>query len=67
MGFKAHHEIEQKPSSNRMRAVVMSEFCVRDGIGPGYGIISAVDLEIGFNFLVDTFSFSVSITKLVDL
>ena len=42
-----------------MRAVTMSEFGVGDIIGPGSGVISTEDSEVGFDFLVYSFSCSI--------
>ena len=61
MGFISHHEIEWGLIGNRMRAVIVSEFCVRNVIGPRYGVISAKDLKISFDFLVYSFSLSIGL------
>ena len=59
MGFISHHEIERGLIRDGVRAVIMSEFCVGDRFGPGCGIIAAEDTKVGFDFLVDLFSFAV--------
>ena len=61
MGFISHHEIERGLICDRVRAVVVGEFCVGDRFGPRCGIIAAEDTEIGLDFLVDSFSFAVGL------
>ena len=58
-GFISHHEIERRLIRDGMRAVIMSEFCVGDRFGPRCGIIAAEVAKVGFDFLVDSFSFAV--------
>ena len=61
MGFISHHEIERELVRDRMRAVIMSEFCVGDRFGPRCGVIAAKDTEVGFNFLIDSFRFAIGL------
>ena len=44
-----------------MRAVIMSKFCVGDRFRSRCGIIAAEDMEVGFNFLVDSFCFAIGL------
>ena len=60
MRLISHHEEEWQLVSDRMRSVIMSEFCQSDMLCPGSGVGAAKDLQICFNFLVDLFSFSIS-------
>ena len=39
----------------------MGEFCMEAQLCPQSGIVSTEDLEIGFNFLIDSFSFSIGL------
>ena len=58
-GFISHHEIERGLVSDGVRAVIVGEFRVGDGFRPRCRVIAAEDTEVGFNFLVDSFSFAV--------
>ena len=53
--------IERGLIGDRMRAVIVSEFCVGDQFGPRCGIIAAKDTKVGFDFLVDSFCFTVGL------
>ena len=53
MRFIPHHEKEWGLGSDRVWVVVVGKL--------GIGIISTEDLKVGFNFLVDLFSFSVGL------
>ena len=61
MGFISHHEIERRLIGDGVRAVVVGEFCVGDRFGPRCGIIAAKDTEVGFDFLINSFSFAIGL------
>ena len=44
-----------------MGAVIVREFCVGDLVGPRTWVRSAEDLKVHFNFLIDTFCFTVGL------
>ena len=56
MRFISYHKIEQGLICDRVGAVVVGEFCVRDLISPGTRVASTEDLKVYFNLLVDMFS-----------
>ena len=58
-GFISHYEIERELVRDGMRVVIVSEFCMGDRFGPRCRIIAAEDTKVGFNFLVDSFSFTI--------
>ena len=39
----------------------MGKFSVGNGVGPSGGLVSTENAEVCFNFLVDAFSFSISL------
>ena len=43
MGFISHHEIEWQLVGNRVRAVVVHEFCMGNFVSPGSGVRSTKD------------------------
>ena len=59
MGFISHHEIEWQLVGNGVRVVVVHEFCMGDFVSPGGRVRSTKDPQIGFDFLVDLFCFSI--------
>ena len=59
MGFISYHKIEWQLVGNGMGAVVVCEFCMGNFVNPGSRIRSTKDPQIGFNFLVDLFCFSI--------
>jgi len=61
MGFIAHDEIEGGLASDGVRVVVVGEFGQRDLFGPRRQVCSTEDVEVGFDFLVNLFGFSVSL------
>ena len=58
MGFISHHEVERQLVGDRVRVVVVCEFCMGNFVSPGSRVRSTEDPQIGFNFLVDLFCFS---------
>jgi len=44
-----------------MDAVIISEFCEREIFDPGVGVFTAVNAEIGFEFLIHLFSLAISL------
>ena len=61
MGFVSHHEVEGGLTGGGVRAVIVGEFGVRKSFGPRRRVGTAEDAEIGFYFLVDTFSLSIGL------
>ena len=59
MGFISHHEIEQRLTSDGVRAVVVGKFSVRDFVCPGTRVGPAEDLKVCFNLLVNMFCFTI--------
>ena len=59
MRFIPHYKIEQVLVHDRMMAVIVGKFCLRDFIGPGTRVVSTEDLKVCFDLLVDMFSFVV--------
>ena len=59
MGFISHHKIEWRLVGDRMGVMIVCEFCMENFVSPGGGVRFTEDSQIGFNFLVDSFSFSV--------
>ena len=58
-GFISHHEVKQRLVGDRVRAVVVCKFSMGDRFGPECRIIATEDSEIGFNFLVYLFCFTI--------
>ena len=65
MGFISHHEVEWRLVGDKVKVVVVHEFHMGNFISPGHGVRSTKDPQIGFNFLVDLFSFSIGL-RVVD-
>jgi len=61
MGFITHHEVKGRLTGDGVRVVVVGELGVRDLLRPGRGVGATEDAEIGFYFLVDSFSFSIGL------
>ena len=61
MGFVSHHEEEWQLVGYGVRAVVVGEFGKGDVLSPGSWVRAAEDSKISFYFLVNTFSFPVSL------
>ena len=61
MEFISHHEIEWELAGDGVRAVIVSEFGMRDIISPRSRIVSTEDLKTYFNFLVYLFSLSIGL------
>ena len=59
MGFISHHEIEWQLAGDRMRAVIVCKFHIGNFVSPGSGVRSTKDSQVGLNFLIDLFSFSI--------
>ena len=57
VGFISHHEKEWGLGSGRVWVVVVGKFHIGYRLCPQGGVISTEDLEVGFSFLVDSFSF----------
>ena len=61
MGFISHHEIEWRLIGDGVRVVIVCEFSMGDGFRPGCVIIATEDSEVGFDFLVYSFGFTVGL------
>ena len=58
-GFIPHHEVEWQLVGDRVGVVVIYEFCMGNFVSPGSGVRFTEDPQIDFNFLVDSFHFSI--------
>src|SRR6267154_2477940 len=58
-GFKTHHQIEGGCIARIVFLLVMDEFCHREVVSPFCWFVSAVDPEVGFKFLIQTFCLAV--------
>ena len=61
MGFISHHEEEWQLVGDGVRAMIVGKFCEGNMLGPRGRIRTREDLKIGFNLLVDLFSFPISL------
>ena len=61
MWFIAKHEVEQGFASGGVRVVVVDELGHGDMVSPGFRVRTAEDMEIGFDFLIESLRFSVSL------
>ena len=61
MWFISHHEIGWGLICDRVGLVIVCELGKGDVLGPGCGIRSTEDPEVGLDFLVDAFSFAISL------
>ena len=59
--FIAHHEEERQLVGDRMRAVIVGKFGQGNMLCPRSRIDSTKNPKIGFYFLIDTLSFSISL------
>ena len=59
-GFISHHEEEWQLVGDRMGVVIMHEFCKGNMLCPGGQVRATEDPKVGFDFLVNSFSFSIS-------
>ena len=57
--FISEHEVEWGFAGGGVRAVVVDEFGHRDVVSPSFRVRTAEDAEVGFDFLVESFHFSV--------
>ena len=55
------HEVEWGFAGGGVRAVVVDELGHRDVVSPSFGVRTAEDAEVGFDFLVELFRFSISL------
>ena len=60
-GFISHHEEEWRLVGYGVRVVIVGEFGKGNVLSPGSRVRAAEDPEISFNFLVDMFSFPISL------
>ena len=60
-GFISKHEVEWGFPGRKMRAVIVYKFGHRDVIYPCFMVRATKEVEIGFNFLIELFSFSISL------
>ena len=61
MGFVSHHEEEWRLVGYGVRTVVVGEFGEGNVLSPGSWVRAAEDPKISFYFLVNTFSFPISL------
>jgi len=61
MGFVAHDKMAGRWAGDRVRAVIVGEFSKRNLLDPRRRVCSTKDAEIGFDFLIDSFGFSVGL------
>ena len=61
MGFISHHEEEWRLVGYRVRAVIVGEFSKGNVLSPGSWVRVTEDPKISFDFLVDAFSFPISL------
>ena len=59
MRFVSHHEVERRLTGDRMGAVIVGKFSMRDFIGLGTRVGPTEDPKVCFNLLVDTFCFAI--------
>ena len=59
--FVAKHEVERGFSGGGVRAVVVDELGHRDMVSPCFGVGTTEDAKVGFDFLVESFCFSVGL------
>ena len=55
------HEVKWGLASGGMRVVVVDELSHRDVVSPCFRVGAAKDAEVGFNFLVEPFCFSIGL------
>lgn len=60
-GFISIHEVEWGCSGHGMRLVIVRKFCGRESFCPRERVVLAEDMEVGFKFFVDVFSFSIGL------
>ena len=61
IGFIFHHEIEGQLVGDRVEVVVVCKFHMGNFVSSGSRVRSTKDPQIGFNFLVDSFNFSIKL------
>ena len=59
--FISEHEVEWGFAGGGVRAVVVDELGHRDMVSPCFGVGTAEDAEVGFDFLVESLCFSVGL------
>ena len=59
--FISEHEVEWRFASGGVRAVVVDKLGHGNMVGPGFRVRSAEDVEVGLNFLIESFCFSISL------
>ena len=59
--FIAKHEVEWGFAGGGVRAVVVDELGHRDVVSPGFRVRATEDMEIGFDFLVESLRFSIGL------
>ena len=59
--FISKHEVEWRFASGGVRAVVVDKFSRRDMVSPCFRVRAAEDAEVGFEFLVESFCFPISL------
>ena len=59
--FIAKHEVKWGFAGSGVRAVVMDELSHGDMVSPCFRVRTAEDAKVGFDFLVESFHFSISL------
>ena len=59
--FISEHEVERRFAGGGVRAVVVDELAHGDMVSPCSRVRTAEDAEVGFDFLVESFRFSISL------
>ena len=60
-GSYPHHEVEWGFASSGVWAVIVNEFCHGNMIYPCFRVKTTEDVEVGFNFLIESLHFSISL------
>ena len=59
--FIAKHEVEWGFAGGGVRVVIVDELGHGDVVSPGFRVRAAEDMEIGFDFLIESLCFSVGL------
>ena len=59
--FISEHEVEWRFASGGVRAVVVDKLGHGNMVGPGFRVRPTEDVEVGLNFLIESFRFSVGL------
>ena len=59
--FISEHEVEWRFTGGGVRAVVVDKLGHGDMVSPGFRVRTTEDAEVGLDFLIESFHFSVSL------